>query len=633
MKRSRQQCAVAVAMVMAMCGAAAAAEEVTTQMKEVVVTATRDEVPIEQVGSSITVITAKEIEQKQVHTVADALRMVPGLDIRAYNGTGSLTEVALRGSIAAHTLVLIDGVEMNDPSNDKGQFNFANLTTDNIERIEILNGPQSTLYGSHAMGGVINIITKRGDGQLKGFLSVEAGSRNTYKESAGVNGSSKLFQYALGISRFDSKGISAADSKNGNTESDPYQNTTVSARVGITPLNNLDFDIALRYTKSRDDLDGYSTAPPYSFTDVYGYYIKSDQLFLRIEANLSLFNNWDQKLGMSLNDSKRDYSDGYYYDGQSIKLDWQHVVHLHKTNDITLGVEHKDEYAKADGMEEQHVATSSVYLQDQIKLFDRWFTTVGVRLDDHEDFGSKTTYRITTAYLLKESDTKIKGSYGTGFRAPSIYELYAPPYSSAWGNFLGGNQNLKPETSRGWDVGIEQGLPFMKTTLGTTWFRNDIKNMIDYLTDSSYNGYYDNANRAHSQGLEVTLSFQPADELSVKSTYTYTETSYDTASYGTIGKEWPYRPKHKASLEAAYNVTPNAHLNLGAVYVGSRYTDAANTKKMGDYTLINLAAAYDVTKNLQLFGRVDNLFDREYEEVAGYGTPGISAFGGVKVSF
>ncbi|MHB8122464.1 MAG: TonB-dependent receptor plug domain-containing protein [Desulfuromonadaceae bacterium] len=625
-KRSKQQCGVVIGLVMAFSTTAGAQGKVTS-LEEVVVTANRDEVQIEQVGSAITVITAKTIAQQQKQSVADVLRMVQGLDVVRSGGPGSITSVFLRGAKSGRTLVLIDGVEMNDPSSSDGGYDFAHLTTDNIERIEILRGPQSTLYGSSAMGGVINIITKRGDGKLKGFASAEGGSYHTAKETAGFSGGTDLVQYSLGLSRLDSDGISAANSINGNSENDPYQNSTVSARLGITPANNLVFDIALRYSKSRADLDGYSDVPPYSFSDVLGYYTKADQLYVRSEGDLSLFNNsWDQKLGFSLNDSKRNYSDGYYYNGQSRKLDWQHVLHLHKTNDFSFGLERKDEYATTDGMNEKHAATNSVYLQDQIKLFDSWFTTLGVRVDDHNLFGTEATYRFTTAYLIKQTGTKTRGSYGTGFRSPSLYELYAPPLPLF--GFMGGAQNLKPEKSDGWDIGIEQGIPFMKASLGVTWFRNDFKDMIRYMTNSSYQSYFDNADKVHSQGLELTVSVQPMENLVLKSAYSYTETKDDDS-----GKQLTYRPKNKLSFDTNYGFLKQGNVNLGLVYVGTRYSDTDNTKKMKEYLLVNLAASFDVTKNLRIFGRVDNLFDRDYEEVTGYGTPGISAYGGVKVSF
>lgn len=630
MKRSRQKYAVVVGLVLAINGSALA-EEQAAQLGEIVVTATRDEVPIEQVGSSITVITAKQIEQQQKQTVADALRMVPGLDLVRTGSFGGSTAVFMRGAKSEHTLVLIDGIQMNDPSSTGGGYNFSNLTTDNIERIEILRGPQSTLYGSHAIGGVINIITKRGDGKLKGFLSAEGGSFATARESAGINGGNDLLQYSLSVSRLDTGGVSAAGERYGNTERDGYQNTAVAGRLGITPTSNSEIDLTLRYDRSHTSVDNGGGAG----NDDPNHIMKSDELFFRSQGWLSLFNGlWEQKLGVSFSDiSWRDDNDRDNTDleilrssfhGQGVKLDWQHTLKLHKTTTLVLGAETTEENAKSDyfsnlwginSFDERFARTTGVYLQDQLNLFDAWFSTFGVRVDEHSKFGTEATYRFTTSYLIKQTDTRLKGSYGTGFKAPSLYQLYSSY----------GSPDLKPDKSIGWDLGLEQGLPFLQTTLGATWFRNEYSQMIDFdMTTWKYN----NVAKAHSQGLELTAALQPVDDLTLKAAYTYTETKDDLT-----GNQLTRRPKNKLTFDANYSFLKKANVNLGLVYVGTRYADTANTQKMKDYLLVNLAGSYDITKNLQLFGRVNNLFDRQYEEVAGYGTPGIGAYGGVKVSF
>ncbi|WP_078788588.1 TonB-dependent receptor domain-containing protein [Trichlorobacter thiogenes] len=312
------------------------------------------------------------------------------------------------------------------------------------------------------------------------------------------------------------------------------------------------------------------------------------------------------------------------FHGQSVKLDWQHTLKLHKTTTLVLGIETSEDNAKTDSysslwgtnnFDEKFARTTGVYLQDQLNLFDAWFSTFGVRVDDHSKFGTEATYRFTTAYLIKQTDTRLKGSYGTGFKAPSLYQLYSSY----------GSPDLKPDKSIGWDVGVEQGLPFMKTTLGATWFRNEYSQMIDF----DMNTYkYNNIAKAHTHGLELTAALQPVDDLTFKVSYTYLETRDDIS-----GKQLVRRPKNKASFDINYSFLKKANVNLGLVYVGTRYANASNTQKMKDYLLVNLAGSYDITKNLQVFGRVDNLFDRQYEEVAGYGTPGIGAYGGVKVSF
>lgn len=641
-KRSKQQCVVVIGLVLAFCTSAAAEEEVTN-LEEVVVTANRLETATHEVGSSITVITAKEIDQRQQNFLLGVLRSVPSIDVVQNGGAGSTTSVFMRGANSEHTLVLLDGIELNDPSVPGGGYDFANLPTDNIERIEILRGPQSTLYGSRAMGGVINIITRFGYGKPAGFLSAQGGSFHTAAEKAGISGGTELYNYSLGLSRFDTGGISAAGKKYGNTENDGYQNTSVNTRLGITPMSNLSVDFIFNYLKTRADLDNSGGVGG----DDPNYIQKSDQISFRSQADLALFGNlWEQRLGVSLNDLNRDVNNGAdmahpsdlsraSYHGQSVTVDWQHTLHLHETNSLTLGIERKEENAKSDYYSEsawgpysspwnEHSAhTSGYYLQDQVRLWDAWFTTVGVRLDDHSRFGSKGTYRFTSAYTVKQTNSTVKGSYGTAFKAPSLYQLYEPTY---------GDVNLRPEKNAGWDLGVEQSLLGGKMTMGATYFHNDFDDLINF--DSSLSKYR-NIGRAMTRGVELTATLRPVDELTLRAGYTYSETEDKET-----GLELLRRPRNKINFDSNYRFLKNASVNLGIIYVGTRFdnvydpaTYASTRVKMGDYMLVNLSATYDIAKNLRIFGRVDNLFDRSYEEVTGYGTAGISAFGGVKASF
>lgn len=641
MKRSRQKYAVALGLVLAVCGSALA-EEKTAQLGEVVVTATRDEVPIEQVGSSITVVTAKEIEQQQKRTVADALRMVPGLDVVRSGATGGSTSIFMRGADARHTLVLINGVEVNDPSTTGGEYNFAHLSVDNIERIEILRGPQSTLYGSQAMGGVINIITKHGEGKPTGFVSAEGGSFYTARESAGISGGSDLLQYALAASRLDTGGISSAGARYGNTENDGYQNSAVAGRLGITPTKNSEIDLSLRYTRSKTAADnggGVGKDDPNRF-------IKTDELQFRTQGWLSLFNNlWEQKLGVSLNDLTRSddndrdaaHPNAFQrseYHGQTVKLDWQHTIQLHKTNTLIVGAETKEENAKSyffsqstnNVWKENFARTTGIYIQDQVNLWDAWFSTLGVRVDDHSQFGTEATYRFTSAYLVNQTGTKFKGSYGTGFKAPSLFQLYDP---------ANGNSGLMPEKSAGWDLGVEQSLFEKQLIIGATYFHNDFDQLIDWqLVDPIlFTGKYSNILQAETEGFELTISYKPSKQIAMNAAYTYTE-SKDKST----GMQLLRRPKNKVTFDANYNFQNKVNASIGVIYVGTRADDDYSTypatrTKMKDYVLVNLAASYDVTKNLQVFGRIDNLFNRQYEEAIGFGATGIGAYGGVKVSF
>lgn len=647
-KRSRQLSGMVLGLVlglvMAFCASAGAQEEIT-RLEEVVVTANRLETATNEVGSSITVITAEDIEERQQTFLLDVLRSVPSIDVVQSGGPGSTTSVFMRGANSEHTLLLLDGIELNDPSAPGGGYDFANLPTDNIERIEVLRGPQSTLYGSRAMGGVINIITKRGTGKPTGFFSAQGGSFSTTAEKAGISGGTDLYNYSLGLSRFDTDGFSVAAKKYGNTEKDGYGNSSVNSRLGITPTRNLSVAFLVNYLKSEADLDNSGGVGGDDPNNIQ----KSEQTSFRSQADLALFDNrWEQRLGISFNKLNRENDNDVdpahpsdlsraSYDSKSVTLDWQHTLHLHETNSLTLGIEHKKEtaessyyseyawgpntYTNSSPWDEQSANITGYYLQDQLRFWDAWFTTLGVRLDDHTRFGKEATYRVTSAYTIKPTATTFKGSYGTAFKAPTLYQLYAPS---------GGEENLNPEKNTGWDLGIEQALAGRKVTVGATYFHNDFEDLIDWYSDPDYTkSKYININRATTQGVELTATLRPLEELTLRAGYTYTKTE-DNES----GLELLRRPKNKISFDGNYRFLKDANVNLGIIYVGTR-TDLVypNRVKMSGYTLVNLAAAYDITKNLQVFGRIDNLLDKSYEEVVGYGTPGLSAFAGLKASF
>jgi len=610
------------------------------KIDEIVVTATRLETAEREVGSSITVITADQIRKQQKTTVLEVLRDVPALDVVQSGGPGTVTSVFIRGANSEHTLVLIDGVEMNDPISTGRFFDFANLTVDNIERIEIVRGPQSTLFGSDAIGGVINIITKKGTGKPNSFVSVEGGSFRTFTERAGSSGGTGLVNYSLGISREGSAGISDADEKDGNHEKDGYENTTFSTRLGVTPATNFDADLIMRYINSKKDLDDQGGAGG----DDPNNTENTRQVFVRTQARLSLFKDvWEQKIGFSLSDQHRHYdnptdsehpsdSDFSTYDGQVLKFDWQQDLKLHETNTLTAGIETEKEDGKfnyystsaygpyTESFSDKTARTTSYYLQDGISLWDAWFTTLGARLDDHSTFGTKTTYRMTSSYLSKETGTRVKGSYGTGFKAPSLYQLYS----------MYGDQDLNPEKSTGWDAGVEQMFDHELVTIGITYFSNNFDNLIDFNSATSK---YVNIAKAESKGVETYLTAHPSDDLTLRVSYTYTDTKDETT-----GDELLRRPKNKSLFDANYCFLGKGNVNLEVLYVGKRddydYSSWPATRvTLGSYTLVNLAASYDVTRNIQVTGRVNNLFDKNYEEVFGYGTPGISGYAGIKCSF
>lgn len=614
-------------------------EEDNADVEEIVVTATRIETPAREVASSVTVISGAKIEKTQESLVLDVLKNAPSIDVARTGGPGGTTSVFIRGAKSEHTLVLIDGIEMNNPISTGRTFNFANLTTDNIERIEIIRGPQSTLYGSDAMGGVINIITKKGTGGPHISISAEAGSFDTYRENAALSGAGALFNYSLSLSREDAVGFSAANEKDGNTERDGYQNTTVSTRLGFTPTDELGVDFVLRYTDSRADIDnaGGAGGDDPNNTD------ENKQLFLRTVARINLFDGfWVQRFGFSLSDQDEENNNGKdpshpsdltesTFNSNIVKFDWQHDLYLHKTNTVTAGFEYEEEEGESrfhsesafgpftSDFDNKKARTRGVYLQDQIKLFDSLFTTLGVRTDYHSKFGSETTYHAATAYILKGTGTKVRGTFGTGFKAPSLFQLFSQY----------GDVNLTPEKSTGWDIGLEQTLLNKKAAIEATYFRNDFDDLIDFDSSTST---YKNISKAWTRGVELSASLRPVDVLTLSANYTYTDTEDKTT-----GAELLRRASNKFGFDLSYRFLKKGNVNLGVKFTGERddldfSTFPATTVRLGSYTLVNLAASYDISKHVRLHGRIENLLDEDYEEVLGFGAAGISAFAGVKVS-
>jgi vitamin B12 transporter len=612
------------------------------RLDETVVTATRVETPIEEIASSVSVVTSKEIEDKKEPIILDVLRGLPGVDVTQSGGLGRSSSIFMRGANPEHTLVLIDGMEVNDVMHFGRLYDFSDLTIDNIERVEVLRGPQSTLYGSGAIGGVINIITKRGSGKPKFFVSGEGGSYNTFRESAGLEGSLKNFYYSLGASHINSKGISSANRRDSNLETDGYDNMSFSSRFGFTLGKYINTDFVVHYTKARSDIDNGGGIGGDDVNNVY----RTAQLLLKGKADIALFEGkWMQSIEFAASTNDRAYfnpmdfqhpvdAERASYNGSLYKIGWQHIVELHRTNTLTFGLEYKEETGKSDYrwinawgtgttlFPEKSAHNAGYYMQDQVKLGEQFFGTIGVRLDDHSETGSTITYRIAPAYFVKKTGTKIRGTYGTGERAPSLYQLYAP--ATAWGPV--GNVKLEPEESKGWDFGIDQDLFNEKVTLGITYFNNEFKNLIDY--DNALG--YVNIGKARTDGMEFSTRIKARDDLTFDFSYTY----MDTENQDT-GESLLRRPKNKFSAGTTYSYSEKGSIHLRVLYTGQRrdWMPYPTSGIVGGHTLVNIATKYNITKQIQLFGRIENLLNRKYQDVYGYGTPGFSMYGGVKISY
>jgi len=607
--------------------------ELTDQPDTVVVTATRIPTPEEQVASSITVVTADDIAARQWQTLPDVLKQVPGLNLVQSGGPGGQTSVFMRGTNSNHTKVLVDGIDVSDPSNPGGAFDFGQFLTQDIQKVEILRGPQSGLYGSDAIGGVINIITKSGSGPAQFNAGVEAGSFDTFNQTGGVSGSLDQFHYAANIEHFHSgeTPVTPLDllAPGEKRIDDYYDNLTASSKLGFDVTDNFDLGLVARYTDAHLRLTGENEDNfPADFPDSAQSENDTLQTYARATAHLLSFAGaFEQTLGAAYSNIKSsDFSPDFPRSdtfGERVKFDWQGIVKLATDEKLVLGAEHQRDEITAPISASTSI--DSGYAELQSSFGDRLFDTISLRYDDNDRFGGKVTYRFAPAYLITESGTKLKASVGTGFKAPTLNQLFQS--SPAFDFFA--NPNLRPESSVGWDLGFEQALIADRLRFGATYFHNNIKNLIDDNADFTTEI---NVGRAVTQGVESFVAYQPIQALTFRLDYTYTEAMDEIAD-----QELLRRPKHKGSLSAAWQATSRWSLNASVLSVSS-WVDGNRDFSVPrlnapPYTTVDMAAAYEVNRNLSVYGRVTNLLDRHYENPVGFLQPSIGAFAGIKTKF
>lgn len=587
--------------------------EETTVLEDMVVSATRTPTRIAQLGSSVTVITSKEIEAKQQTQVIDVLRNVPGLSVVQSGPKGAAVSIFMRGTANKHTLILVDGVEFRDASTPAAESNLSNLTTDNIERIEVVRGPQSVLYGSDAIGGVINIITKKGQKKPTGYVSVEAGSYSTKRGVAGGSFGNDYVTASLTVSGTETDGFSTAREEDGNSEDDGYESKSAGLKINAIPSEILDLNFNLHLAESEYEMDGLTYDA--NWNSVFGDTLdtqNTDEITGRLEGVFHFLNDrWQMAVGGAYANVEReyDYEDGseYDYEGEIRKFDIQNTFFINEKNTLVAGIETEDE-TYDDGSLDKRITNNAIYLQEQF-VAGNFAVAAGIRYDEHDTFGGETTWRAAPSYTISATGTQIKASIGTGFKAPSLYQLYAQYY---------GTEDLKPEESIGYDIGVEQSFMDKQIIIGLSWFWNDIDNFIDWDNNS---WTYQNIDGIRTQGIESTIAWHPCDYFNMQLGYTYTDTEDDN------GDRLDRRPLHKGTADLNFYPTKHLQINFNAVYVSERDDD---DEELDAYTLVNLAASYQVCKNVKVFGRIENLFDEEYEEVGGYGTADLSAYAGLK---
>jgi vitamin B12 transporter len=611
--------------------AAGAAESVSPDA--VLVTATRVPTPESQVASSITVITADDIAALQAPTLPDVLKLVPGLNVVQTGGPGGQTSMFMRGTNSNHVKVFVDGVDVGDPSNANASFDPSQFLTADIEKIEVLRGPQSGLYGSDAIGGVINVITKTGNGPAQFTASLEGGSFDTFNQTVGVSGSADRLHYSANLEHFHSgeTPVTPLDLLLPGEQriDDYYDNLTASSKLGYDISDTWDVGLVARYTDAHLRTTGDNEFDfPVTFPDATQSTAETTQYYTRLFAHNVAFDGLlDHRFGVAYSNLKStDFSPDNgpsEFAGSRVKIDWQGSIQLATQQQLILGAEHQHDAVSQPIAADINV--ESGYAELQSGFGDSFFDTVSIRYDDNDHFGSKVTYRLAPVYLIKESGTKLKASVGSGFKAPTLSDLFQsfPP------SFIA-NPNLRPETSVGYDFGFEQALFGETLQFGATYFRNNIKNLIDSNADFTS---LINIGRARTDGLESFIAYQPVSAYSARFDYTYTEAFDQDANTGLLR-----RPKHKASLRQSWHASSQLSFDATILYVGSwidSNRDFTNLEPLNapSFTTINVAGNYDVNKNWAVYARINNLFDRRYQDPIGFLQPSIGAFAGVKVKF
>jgi vitamin B12 transporter len=609
----------------------------------VVVTATQTPQPLAVTGMSMSVITAADIDRQQIDVVSDALEQTPGLTVVRNGGAGQSTTILVRGAEAGQTLALVDGIRINDPTSTDGEAILGDLLVNNIDRIEVLRGPQSTLYGSDAIGGVVNILTKRGGDAPFAFRAQgEGGSFDTYHFNLAANGTSGIVEYGAAANYYGSNEISAADAKNGNSEADGYHNLGATGNVRVHISDNVSLDARLYYTHARDSFDGFPP-PTYAFQDTHQYG-KDTLLAAYGGVNVSLLDGqFTNRFAILSTDSNRKTFDptltpaeDFYARGGATRFEYQGVLEANGANEITFGAETETRTLTTHSVYDFPPTPitgsdriSGTYLQWQSKLFKALTLTGGVRYDDDKEFGGHTSVKIAGAWQVF-STTTLRANYGDGFKAPSLYELF-----SQYSNPL---EALRPETAKGWEAGVDQGWWDGRVRSSLTYFERRTKNQIDFFScfgvtstactlRASQGGYYFNVDRSRATGVEAEISARLSDAVSA--TVNYTNLSdVDLAT----GLQLARRPQNSGNATVTWMPLSELSLGISATYIGKRFDDAGHFTPLSEATKINWFASYKLNERLELFGRVENLFGNRAEPVAGYGAPGRAYYAGVRAS-
>lgn len=615
----------------------------TGAVSELVVTATRSPQPIERIGASITVLDEAAIRQDQAINLVDLIARTPGVSVARNGGPGSVTSVYVRGAESYHTVVVIDGVRLTDPATTRGGASFGNLLVGDAARIEVLRGAQSTLWGSQAIGGVVNIVTAQPKAPFETTVSVEGGTQSSGYARLGVGGAGERITWRAAASAYTTDGFSVARS---GTEDDGYENLGFSGRMNARLTDAVSIDLRGAYSNATIDFDGFNMAPPYDFVDAPEYG-RSKELISYAGVNADLLDGrLKNRLGYSYSETTvRNYDPSpaafvpltFDTDAEVRRMEYQGSLAISEAWTAGFGLEtesarirYNSQYSLAPLF--ARTGSDAAYAQVQGDVLPSLTLTAGARYENHDLYGDDTVGQVAAAWRVGDGAI-IRASYSQGFRAPGLYELYSEY----------GNTTLDPESVDSYDLGVTRTFLEGRVTASATYFRREVDNQITFFDCFSGSsplctvggafrfGFYENTLKTKADGVELEGEFKATDQLSLAANYTWTDAV--NASGPLAGAKLARRPEHLANLNASWAWDGGLSTSVAVRYVGESFTSEFNSAETRAYTLVDLRGSYPLRETFELFGRVENLFDEDYETVPTYGVPGRAALVGFRARF
>lgn len=612
--------------------------------------------PIVRTGTSVSVVTGAQLQAQQIRYASDALRSLPGVSVSRNSTPGSVTQVRIRGAEGNHTLVVIDGIRANDSTN--GEYDFSNLSADDIERIEVLRGPQSGLYGSNALGGVINIITKSGKGPLTLTMRGEAGSFATKDGSIRVSGGNDWVWGSASYQRRETEGFNIAPE---GDEADESRFTTFAFKGGVQLAPGIVLDLVARDSRNISQFDDFGGTAG-SFGDVTGLNTAVDadntldhhvrlggatlrwdmldgQLTHKFSATINQTEFEDQSatfLSSNKSDTRKfAYAATFRFDTPALFGAKHFVTGLAERETELFTPNSSSAFSAGDGIERER-NRKSFAAEYRGEFADQFFVSGTIRRDNNDTFDDYTTWRATASWKVPGLGLRPHGSAGTAVKNPTMFEQFGSLQT-----FFASNPELQPEESFGWDAGAEVTFAGGAAVIDVTYFKQRLKNKIDAFANVLFFPRFafqpDNLDgKSRRSGVEVSGRFRLTPQLTLGASYSYLK------ARDADGVEEIRRAPHSGRTDLTYKWDGGrGTFNLAAIYNG-KMTDSAfqgvfpfgrTVVTLDDYWLVSAAASYKVTKEVELFGRVENLLDQDYQEVFGFETAPLAAYAGVKLKF